>query len=147
MKGAKALTNDFAQTENELADVMEVVKGFATVDPDTAFRMFEPVIGRINDYIQASSVLATFQPQSSLFRNGELILKFNGSGTEMLLFKYIPQIQLLGKADLDRMNLLSDQFARPDSKMIVKLFVLQGYLKDEKLLANPSMTGGMVIYQ
>ena len=146
MKDAKALTNDVAQTENDLADVMEVVKGFATVDPDTAFRMFEPVIGRINDYVQASSVLATFQPQSSLFRNGELIMKFNGNGTDMLLFRYTPQMQILGKTDLDRMYLLSDQFARPDSRMIVKLFVLQGYLKDEKQPGTPSTTSGIAIY-
>jgi hypothetical protein len=154
MKDAKALTNDFAQTEDDLADVMEVVKGFATVDPDTAFRMIEPVIVRINDYVQASSVLATFQAQSTPFRNGEVVMKINGNSRDilgnnrdMLLFRYVSQMQLLGKADLDRMTLLSDRFARPDSRAIVKLFVLQGYLKDEKQTGPPSTTGGTITYQ
>jgi hypothetical protein len=154
MKDAKALTNELAQTEDDLADVMEVVKGFVTVDPDTAFRMFEPVIERINDYVQASSVLATFQPQSSSFRNGEVVLKINGNGRDilgnsrdMLLFRYISQMQLLGKADLDRMNLLVDHFVRNDCRTIVKLFALQGYLKDEKQPGNPSSATGLAIYQ
>ena len=50
----------------------------------------------------------------------------------LLLFRYINQIQMLGKADLNRMNSFSDKFQRSDARSIVKLFVAQGFLKEEK---------------
>ena len=61
------------------------------------------------------------------------MIKVNGYSWEgLLLFRYINQIQLLGKADLNRMNLFSNKFQRSDARTIVKLFVAQGFLKDEK---------------
>ena len=54
-------------------------------------------------------------------------------------------MQSFGKADLEKMNLLADRFARSDSRMIVKLYVLQGYLRDPKAPATPTFPGGPTI--
>ncbi len=137
MKDAKALTNDLAESDEDIADVMEVVKGYAKVDPDVAFRIIEPVIDQINDYVQASSVTARYNVRSGSFKKGELILQVAGNQWDMPLYRYIPQMQLLGKADLDRMNTLADHFARTDTRLIVKLYVLQGFLKDDKKPDEP----------
>ncbi len=59
----------------------------------------------------------------------------------LMLFRYIPQIQLLGKADLNRMITLSDKFQRNDARIIVKLFVAQGFLKEEKKDDNNNNSG------
>jgi len=60
-------------------------------------------------------------------------MKVNGYAWEgLLLFRYIEQIQMLGKADLNRMSSFSDKFTRNDTRTIVKLFVAQGFLKEEK---------------
>lgn len=132
MKEAKALTVEYAETNEDINDVMEVVKGYATVDADMGFRMFEPVVDQINDYVQASSVLARFNPQGYSFKKGELVMKIKGETWDMPLFRFIPQIQLLGKADLERMNTTTDTFARNDTRAITRLFLLQGFLADEK---------------
>lgn len=145
MKDAKALTNEYAESDEDVADIMEVVKGYATVEPETAFRMFEPIIDQINEYVQASSVLSKYNTRYSSFKKGELTLKVNGNQWDMPLFRYIPQMQLLGKADLERMNTLADRFGRADSRAIVKLYVLQGFLKDDKKSDNPGTSGGMMI--
>ncbi|MEQ1606734.1 MAG: hypothetical protein ABL999_17870 [Pyrinomonadaceae bacterium] len=134
MKDAKALTPEYAETTDEMNDVMEVVRGYAVVEPDSAFRMFEPIIDRINEHVQASATLARFNPQNTNFKKGELVLIVNGRRTDSPLFQFIPQMQMLGKADLDRMNGASNRFARSDAKAIVKLYVLQGFLKDDKKL-------------
>lgn len=56
-----------------------------------------------------------------------------GGGWEnLLIYRYIGQMQLLGKADLNRMNLLTNKFQRVDARTIVKLYVAQGFLKEEK---------------
>lgn len=145
MKDAKALINEYAESDEDLGDLMEVVKGYAVVDPDIAFRMFEPVIDQINDYVQASAVISKYNLRTTSFKKGELSLKVNGGGGDMPLFRYIPQMQLLGKADLERMNTLADRFARGDSRTIVKLYLLQGYLKDDKNPDTPAMSGGMTV--
>jgi len=132
MKDARALAPEYAETIEDMNDVMEVVKGYAVIEPDSAFRMFEPIIDRLNEHVQASATLARFNPKSTNFAKGELVLSVNGRRTDTPLFQYIPHMQMLGKADLDRMNVASNRFARSDAKAIVKLYVLQGFLRDDK---------------
>lgn len=132
MKDAKALTNEFPEDEDELNDLMELVKGYAVVNPDEAFRIFEPIVDQINEFVQASAVLSKYN-RGGNFIKGELVLRFDSnSWYELLLFRYIKQIQMLGKADLNRMSSFADKFQRGDSRTIVKLFVAQGFLKDDK---------------
>jgi hypothetical protein len=145
MKDARTLTSEYGETSEEINDLMEVVKGYAVVDPDIAFRMFEPMVDQINDYVQASSVLARFDPQGQSFKKGELVMKVKSQYWDMPLFRYIPQMQALGKADLERMSAMSDKFARPDSRAIVKLYVLQGFLKDDKKV-DPAPTPNFYYY-
>lgn len=66
-------------------------------------------------------------------------------GGGVLLFRYIPQIQMLGKADLTRMSQAADRFTRSDIRTLVRLFVLQGFLREDKkptAPATPAAPGG-----
>jgi hypothetical protein len=134
MKDAKGLINEFPEDEDELNDLMEVVKGYATINPNEAFRLFDPIVDQINDFVQASAILSKYNKRDRTFKKGELLLSTNRNfwGNGMLIFRYIEQMQMLGKADLNRMTTLSDKFQRNDARTIVKLFVAQGFLKDEK---------------
>ncbi len=134
MKDAKGLVNEFPEDEDELNDLMEVVKGYAIINPNEAFRLFDPIVDQINDYVQASAILSKYNKRSETFKKGELLLSVNQSywNDGLLIFRYIGQMQLLGKADLSRMTTLSDKFQRNDSRTIVKLFVAQGFLKEDK---------------
>ncbi len=133
MKDAKALTNEFPEDEDELNDLMEVVKGYAIVNPNEAFRIFDPIVDQINEIVQATAVLSKYNKRNENFKKGELVMSINGYAWEgLLLFRYIEQIQMLGKADLNRMSSFSDKFTRNDTRTIVKLFVAQGFLKEEK---------------
>lgn len=124
LKDARALTSPFPDTGDDLADTMELVRGYAVIEPDTAFKMIEPGIDMMNEYVQASAVLSKYNRDRS-FRNGELIFRSGAQGG-MLMFRYLPQVQMLGKADLARANQLIDRFSRPDARMILRLYVLQG---------------------
>ena len=160
MKDARGLTKDTPDDEDDLADLMEVVRGYAIVDPEIAFRLAEPVMDKLNDLVQAAAVLSKFNKRDRTFKKGELVLKTNGNqgfgggpggpgpagfggggsgGT--LLFRYIPQIQMLGKADLNRMSQATDKFTRSDIRTLVRLFVLQGFLRGDKKPATPTGPG------
>ncbi len=58
MKDAKKLTNEYPEDEDELNDLMEVVKGYAIINPNEAFRIFEPIVDQINDFVQATAILS-----------------------------------------------------------------------------------------
>jgi len=127
--------------------LMEVVRGYAVVDAPEAFRIFEPIVDQLNDFVQASAILSKYNKRSQSFKKGELLMKVNGySWDGLLLFRYIDQIQLLGKADLNKMSSFSDKFQRTDARTIVKLFIAQGFLKDEKKDGNNDNFGGGVYY-
>ena len=150
MNDAKGNAKDFPDDEDDLADMMEVIRGYAAIDPDTAFRMFEPLVDEFNNIVQAAAVMSKYNKRDRTFKKGELVMKLNGNfvqsfggGTSLLLFRYIPQIQMLGKADLERMSVLSDRFSRGDARTIVKLFVLQGFLAEDRKPAVQGGTGGI----
>ena len=148
MKDAKGLTSEFPEDEDELNDLMEIVRGYAVVNPDEAFRLFEPVIDQINDFLQASAILSKYNKRNGNFKKGELVMRTNsGWGDSLLLFRYIKQMQMLGKADLNRMALLGDRFQRNDARTIVKLFIAQGFLRDDKKneSADEGMAGMMIV--
>lgn len=147
IKDAKALANEFPEDEDELNDLMEVVKGYAVVEPDTAFRMFEPIIDQINDFVHATAILSKYNKRNRAFKKGELVMKVSGNSWDgLLLFRYINQMQMLGKADLERMSLFSDRFQRSDSRTLVKLLVVQGFMKDDKKPDNSGFSGGGMIF-
>jgi len=145
MKDAKALTNENPESGEDWADVMEVVKGYAVIDPETAFQMFAPFVDMANEHIHANAVLSKYNARSPAFRKGEMALKVNGTSWDSPLFRFMPQMHLLGKADLERMNTIADRFNRADSRTMVKLYVLQGFLKDDTK-PDDAAQGGMIIY-
>jgi len=148
MKDAKALASEFPEDEDELNDLMEIVRGYAVVNPDEAFRLFEPVVDQINDFLQASAILSKYNKRNRNFKKAELVMHINGNSWDgLLVFRYIRQMQMLGKADLNRMALLTDRFQRSDARTIVKLFVVQGFLRDDKKndATDEGMSGMMIM--
>lgn len=133
MKDAKALANEYPEDENELNDLMEIVRGYAVIDPPEAFRLFEPVVDQLNDFVQASAILSKYNKRNQSFKKGELLMRIGSSPWDgLLLFRYVDQIQLLGKADLNKMSSFSDKFQRTDARTMVKLLIAQGFLKEDK---------------
>lgn len=133
MRDAKNLINEYPEDEDEINDLMEVVRGYAVIEPNLAFRMFDPIVDQINDFVQASAILSKYNKRNRNFKKGELIMQMFGGGWDnLLIYRYITQMQMLGKADLTRMSLLADKFQRTDARTIVKLYVAQGFLREEK---------------
>ncbi len=126
MTEARALTSHFPEDEDELADYMEIVRGYAIVEPDTAFRMIEPLMDQFNDLVQAGAVLSRFNKRDRSFKKGEMVMTVNGA-PGLMPFRYVQQYQALARADLDRMNTLADRFQRSDARTLLKLLIIQGY--------------------
>jgi hypothetical protein len=138
MRDAKALTAGFPDTGTDLSDLMELLRGYALIDPETGFKTAEAAVDMINEYSQAASVMSKYS-EDAAFRNGEMVFRSNGyPGTPV--FRFIPQLQMLGKADLERASQLLDRITRPDVRMIFRLYILQVAAPQQ----NPTTTNGMI---
>jgi hypothetical protein len=126
MNEARTFTTPYPEDEDQLGDYMELIRGFAAVEPETAFRMFEPVVTEFDDIVQASATLSKFNKRDRTFRKGELVMRINGGGS-LLPFRYVSQIQSLARADLEKMSVIVDRFRRSDARTIMRLYVLQGF--------------------
>lgn len=147
MRDARSMINEYPGDEEELADLMQVVSGYAVIDPPEAFRLFAPLIDQFNEVVNAYAVLSKYSKRNQSFRKGELILKTSSySGDPMVIFRFTRQLELLGKADLFKMASMSERFQRADTRIFVRLFLAQGFVRDEKELnANPD-GGGSIYY-
>ncbi len=146
MSDAKRLVKDFPDDEDDMADLMTVVRGYGAVDPDTAFRLFEPLVEEFNSTIQAAAVLSKYNKRDRTFKRGELVLRAGNGGfnpANVMLFRYTQQLQALGKADLEHMSQIADRFTRSDVRTIVRLFVLQGYMTPDPKPAPPPPPAGI----
>lgn len=133
MKNARALVIEPPEDEDDMNNLMEVVKGYATIEPDTAFKMFEPVVDQLNEIVYANAILSKYNKRNRSFKKGELILRAgNSAGDSVILFRFINHIQMLAKSDLARMNSLADRFQRSDVRTLVKLNAIQGAAREKK---------------
>lgn len=149
MKDARSLTGDYAGDGDEMNDMMEVVRGYTTIEPETAFRMFEPVIDQLNEYVQASAVINKYEKGGKDFRNSELVLS-NNTATRSggnLAFRYMTHMQALGRTDLEHMAQLVERFARSDYRALVRIYVLRGLLSDDKKsgVTSPQFSNSTII--
>jgi hypothetical protein len=142
MKDARGLTNEMVDDGDDMNDLMEIIRGYAVIEPETSFRLAESIIDQLNEYVQATAVLSKYEKRSNDFKKGELILRpigYGGSGVGGYLSRFSPQLQVLGKNDFDRALILADRFQRADSRMIMKLNAVQGFLTEDR---RPVSTGG-----
>jgi len=137
MADARLIAGEAPENEDDMARLMEVVKGYATVEPETAFKLFEIAVGEFDVTVQASAVLSKFNKRDRTFRKGELAMRPTGNPGSLLPFRYVGQFQMLGKADLERMSTLVDRFTRSDLRTVLRLYVLQGFLREERKPVPP----------
>lgn len=139
MKQARGMVTQPFEDGDDLNDLLEVIKGYGVVDPDTAFSLFDSVVFEINDVVQASAVLSKYSRNDRSFKKGELVMRTNESrGDTLPIFRCISQIQMLGKIDIIRAGQIADKMARADTRTIIKLFAIQGLLGDGTALSTPT---------
>lgn len=137
MEQARALVSESPENADEIDDLMRVVSGFAIIEPARAFQMIEPIIDEINGLVQAAAILSKFDKNNQTFKQGEILMNAPNYDDQSLLFRYQTQIKSLAKSDFGRVMSLADKFQRADARIIIRLFIAQGVLADEKANEKP----------
>lgn len=129
MEQAKQMVSDFPEDKDEMAGAMKIISGYVAIDPDRAFQLIPGLIDEANQVIDAYAVLAKYNKQDGVFRDGEMLMSSGGSGAQV--FRYGSDIKSLAQVDFARTMMLINQFHRDDIRLFVRLFVAQGILKDK----------------
>jgi hypothetical protein len=79
MDEARQMVNDLPEDRDETEGLLKVIVGYAVIEPARAFAMLTPIVEQANDLINAGAILAKFNKQNQIFRNGEIVMA-NGFG-------------------------------------------------------------------
>jgi hypothetical protein len=120
---ARQLVNEKPENSSELGMLLHVINGYSSIEPSEAIRLFENIVPKFIELIDAAAVLNGFQANSNV-REGEFIVtqgspldQFGGSSYVFGTF---------ARSDLERTMNLIDAFKRPEIRLSLKLQLLDG---------------------
>ena len=135
MDEARALIDQTPQSDDEIQQLVQVVAGFAVIDPPKAFTLLEPFVDQANELLQAAALLAKYQKGQQNYRDGELVMA-TGLGQMRGQMRFVKELGLLAAADFERTRGLADRFARADTRLLVRLMIAQSVLNSNQNIGD-----------
>jgi hypothetical protein len=115
---ARALISDKPENSGEMQNLMQIINAYSTVEPSEAFRLFEPLIGQMNELSDAAAIINGFQGNSNV-RQGEFLMT-NGYSWGF----YVGDFSVFSKlatTDSDRTTNLINGFTRREIRISLKM--------------------------
>lgn len=133
MRDAASMVNPQPRNFQDFMLTWMLATGYASVDPEKAFPILEETLNRANDLIAALIKLGEFiDVNEEIIADGELqVGSFGGSmvrGVTKELGMADSTIELLSKADFEKMKSLTNRFDRPEIRVLAKMMVLRAVL-------------------
>ena len=126
---ARSLVKLDLTNEQQSNALLEVMFGYALVDPPKAFAIIEPIVDRTNEEVSKMLLLDKLV-KSGAVKDGEIILQESRLPLESSMMKYSVGLVVLGKADFDRTKALADRFQRNELRVVARLLLAQALLKN-----------------
>jgi hypothetical protein len=136
---ARAMVGGRAENQQRLWAQLQLAGGYARLAPERGFQMVEPVVSQFDELTAASATLEGFA-QSGGFREGEMLLQ-GGSVMTGLLQQYAQALAALARADFERADAIAARFQRAESRVIVRLGVIQSAYSNQTGQPPPSGVG------
>ena len=127
MDTARELIETPPPDEEGINDYLRVASGFAHIRPEIAFSMLESFAGQADEIVNASALLARYDKKNTSFRNGEMILSRGLPYIGGKVFEYGEELNLLARADIDRLRNITDKFQRNEARILLKLYIFQAF--------------------
>jgi hypothetical protein len=125
LEEARQMTNHRATNYANFEEQLKVAHAFAPVDVARSFEVLEPGISQLNELLSAAVVLNGFEV--NMFRDGEISIQ-GGNGLTATINRYGQELALLAKIDFARSEALAGRFQFAESRIIVRLSIVQGAL-------------------
>jgi hypothetical protein len=136
MRDAATFVNPQPKNYQEYMLSWMLAAGYASVDPERAFPVLDDTIGRANELIAASIMLAEFiDVNEDIIVDGELqVGAFGGSmvrGLTNELGMADSTLKQLAEADFQKTRDLANRFERPEVRVLAKMMVLRAVLGEK----------------
>ena len=134
MKDAERLVNLQPKNYQDFLYCAMLASGYADVDPDRSFSLLTDTIFRLNDTISGLVKTAEFiDVDGEMISDGEFqVGQFGGSmirdlGADLAIAQ--PTIQKLSAADFAKTKALTNDFDRPEVRVLAKMLVLRSVME------------------
>jgi hypothetical protein len=120
---ARQLINEKPENTHEMGLLMQVIGGYSQIDPAEAIRLYEGVIPKVLELIDAAAILNGFQVNSNV-REGEFLMLHGDPFSQ-----YGGNPSMIGsfsRSDFDRTMNLIDSFSRKEMRISLRLQMLEG---------------------
>jgi hypothetical protein len=132
LEEARGLVSGRSKYARHMISQLLLARAYATVEPEQAFRILEPLIEQLNELIAAGILLGEFFGEEEFVRDDELTI-----GTFVELFEkfqeqYGDDVSLLAHADFARTSDTADRFQRWEVRLFARYLVARSVLVEKK---------------
>jgi hypothetical protein len=125
LEEAKQIANRRATSYDQFEQQLRVSHAFASLDPARSFEILDSGISQVNELLNAASVLNGFEV--SMFRDGEMLMQ-GGNGLVGIISRFGQELAQLANKDVDRADALAGRFQFAESRIMVRMTIVQGLL-------------------
>ena len=118
---ARAILPDTPENLAEINSLLGIASNYVQIDAAQAFRLTESVVPALNEFSEASAVLAKFNSGGN-FRQGEFQINTNGNFLRTYNLTYL--LQRLKAVDFGRAVQLTKNFNRLDVRLALQLQII-----------------------
>lgn len=131
---ARSLVPDTPEKMSEMNALINIASAYAQIEPAQAFRAVESIVSPLNEFSEASAVMAKFSDYGGNFRQGE----YQISASINLLGVYsLPSVlQTLKNKDFDRVLRFTNSFNRLDVRLSLEIQLIDLNLQANSLKGN-----------
>jgi hypothetical protein len=131
MQTARGFVNEIPEDKDDADDILNLVSGYAIIEPALAFPYLDPLIEQTDDVLNAQAKVDKMKKRNGLFKNDEILfIRSLGFGDNSLA-SYGKSLTLLAQKDFIKTKSLAEQFKRNDIRLLTKLFIAQSILGEK----------------
>lgn len=112
---ARSLISDAPEKTSEINSLINIAAAYALIEPAQAFRLVESLASPLNEFSEASAVVAKFSDYGGNFRQGEY--QISAGNNPLGVYSLTSVLQTLKGKDFDRVIRFTNGFSRLDVRL------------------------------
>ncbi len=140
---ARSLVSDTPEKTSEINSLVNVAAAYALIEPAQAFRIVESLASPLNEFSEASAIVAKFSDYGGNFRQGEY--QISAGNNPLGVYSLTSVLQTLKNKDFDRVIRFTNGFSRIDVRVSLMIQLIDSNFSNSSV-QNLPMQGGRIIY-
>ncbi len=139
---ARSLVSDAPEKTSEINSLVSVAAAYALIEPAQAFRLIESLTAPLNEFSEASAVVAKFSDYGN-FRQGEY--QISTGNNSLGVYNLTNVLQTLKNKDFDRVIRFTSGFSRLDVRVSLTIQLIDPNFSNSSF-QNLPVQGRRIIY-